>query len=58
MQTEAATTETVLSDIVEMLDRTDILEDSQEIHPLGGRDATVIVWIAGVQYSLTLTRED
>jgi hypothetical protein len=47
-----------LEDILVSLDRRGHLDDSQEIVPLGTRQATVIVTIDGERYSLTLTKED
>ena len=50
--------EIVLSDIVETLDRADIVEDSREVVPLGHGGAAAVVWIAGRRYSLSLIHED
>ncbi len=52
------TAETILSDIVEMLDRTDILEDSREVVRLNPIGATCLLTIGGRQYSLTLSDEE
>jgi hypothetical protein len=50
--------ETILGDIVQMLDRTDILEDSREVVPIEHDGAAAIVWIADRRYLLTLIPDD
>ena len=48
----------LLESILETLDRSGHLEDSQMVTPLGFRQCYANVTIGGVNYSLTLTRED
>lgn len=50
--------EEVLGDLVYCLDSNGRLTDSQEVHHLSDRQATVAVWIDGREFSLTLNRED
>jgi hypothetical protein len=47
-----------LEGILEVLDEAGQLDDSQEVHALSDRQATVGIWIDGHEYSLTLMRED
>jgi hypothetical protein len=48
----------LLESILETLDRSGHLEDSQMVTPLGSRQCYANVTIGGINYSLTLTRED
>lgn len=48
----------LLEQIVQTLDKEWGLDDSQEVHRLSDRQATVGLWIDGHEYSLTLNREE
>jgi hypothetical protein len=50
--------ETILGDIVHVLDQAGVVEDSREIVPIEHDGAAAIVWIADRRYSLTLIPDD
>lgn len=47
----------LLEDFLVRLDRDGYVDDSQDVVPLGPRQATAYVTVDGIVYSLTLTRE-
>lgn len=53
----AETVAFILEDLLDILGKTDGIEDGGPARPLSDRQATAAIWINGHEYSLTLNRE-